>query len=439
DNAPVIKEIQALRHERATMLDYPHYSDYAMEGMMPEDVKTVHRFLEKVGEGALDKFSDTMGKISAYAKSQDGPEKLEPWDVAYWGGKYKEEAFGFDAQKFSEYLPLEQSIDGFFNTAERIFGITFEERDDLPLYHPDVRTFEVKNTQTGESHGFLYADMYAREGKTGGAWMSSLQSPEEGKPNIVTLNMNLMKPSEGQTAQLSLRDLETLFHEGGHAIHGLLGTDTRHPSLVGTASSSDYVEFFSTVLENWPNQEACLKTFARHHKTGEAIPDELIQSWKDSSEFLSEAPALKLVQNSLRDLLFHSSDPKEYTTSKAIEDKADFDHPLADHICAYPLQRWGHLFSSPQSGYASGYFGYLWSESLAKIGFKPFEKNGIYDPETCENLASIYRKGGSWDQTKAYEAFHGGKVTPEEMADAVLESIGASKRLTRNNAQTQSR
>jgi peptidyl-dipeptidase Dcp len=427
DNEPVIKEMLGLRQERAKMLGYPDYASYALSSTMAGSVDRANAFMDAVTDKALPKFEETVRLVQAFATSNGGPRKLEAWDLPYWAAQYKEKNYGFDAAKYSEYLPLDNVIDGFFKTAERVFDVQFKENSTYPKYHPDVRTYDVTSNKTGEHLGIIYADFFARDHKQGGAWMSELQAKSEGHPNIVTLNMNLLKPEAGKTTLLSIDDMNTLFHEGGHAMHGLLGTDTRHPSLRGVNGSSDYIEFFSTVMESWMVEKDALDTYARHYKTGEKLPDELFDAMKRSDTFLAESKALKVAQNARRDFAFHTADPATYTTSKTLEDAADFKHPLSAHIRSYPLNRWSHLFSDGLSDYASCYYGYLWSEGLASLGFKPFQKNGTYDRQSSDRLARIYSYGVSRDMDHAFGEYHGGKFTTDDMAEALLQKLGADK------------
>jgi peptidyl-dipeptidase Dcp len=428
DNEPITKEMLGLRQERAKMLGYPDYASYALSRTMAGSVERANEFMDAVTAKALPKFEETVRLVQAFAASNGGPRKLEAWDLSYWAAQYKEKNYGFDAAKYSEYLPLDNVIDGFFKTAERVFEVKFKENTTYPKYHDDVRTYDVTSSKTGEHLGIIYADFFARgDSKQGGAWMSELQSKSDSRPNIVTLNMNLLKPEAGKPTLVSIDDMNTLFHEGGHAMHGLLGTNTRHPSLRGVNGSSDYIEFFSTVMESWMVEKDALDTYARHYQTGEKLPDELFEAMKQSNTFLAERGALKIVQNARRDFAFHTADPAQYTTSKALEDAADFKHPLSAHIRSYPLNRWSHLFSEGLSSYAAGYYGYLWSDGLASLGFKPFNQKGTYDSESSHRLSKLYSYGVSRDMNKAFEELHGGAFTTDDMAQAYLQKIGADK------------
>jgi len=428
DNEPITKDIQKLRHERATMLGYSDYAAYALARTMAGSVPRVNAFMDAVTEKALPKFEESVRTIQAFAANNGGPRTLKPWDLSHWANRYRQKMFDFDANKFSEYLPLDNVTNGFFKTAERIFDVTFHENKTYPRYHDDVRTYDVTDNKTGAPVGIVYADFFARDdSKRGAAWMSQMQQKLPGHPNIVTLNMNLLKPAVDKPTLLSLDEMSTLFHEGGHALHGLLGTNTTHPSLQGPAGAADYAEFFSTVMENWPNQKECLDSFARHFKTGEVLPDDLFEKMERSQNFFAERDVLKVIQNSRRDFAFHTMDPANYTTSKALEQSADFQHPFADHIRSYPLNRWQHPFSSALSDYAAGYYGYDWSKGLAALGYEPFDKKGAFDPDSCQRLAKLFSYGVSREGNHAFEECHGDSLTTDAMANALLKSIGADR------------
>ena len=437
DNEPVIKEMQALRYERARLIDadrYPNYAEYALSRTMAGSLDNANAFMDAVAEKALPKFEDTVRKVQAWAAENGGPRTLEPYDLAYWANQYRKQNLDFDSAKFSEYLPLDKVTEGFFKTAEKIFGVTFTENTSYSKYNDDVRTYDVKDSG-GNLIGVLHADFFSRSDKEGGAWVAHLQQQMPGHPNLVSMNMNLARPEPGESVYLTPRELETFFHEGGHALHALLGTHVKHPSMQGLNNgSSDYFELFSTILENWATKKEVLDSFAENKK-GEKLPDELFEAMERSSSFLSERDALKVLQNARRDFAFHSTDPKEYTTSQALEQSADFDHPYSAHIRSYPLDRWSHLFTEGLSSYASGYYGYQWSQGLADAAYKPFKDAGDpFDPELCEKLKRLYSYGVSRDPNEAVAEYLGEKLTPQKMAQAELEALGAdgSTRVTQS-------
>jgi len=445
-NELVVKEIQSLRYERARLhkqdgeIKYPDYAAYALSRTMTGSVSTAKKLMEAVTAEALPQFEKNVKNIQDFASARRGPPKLEPWDISYWMNRYKQDKFKFDSREFSEYLPLSNVTNGFFETAGKLFNVNFteEKTGKYPIYHEGVKTYEVTNKATGKLLGIIYADFFARANKDGGAWASQLQrqSPEHKQPSIVTLNLNLINPGDGKDPLLSQVEMETVFHEGGHAMHGLLGTNTVHPSLQGPFASSDYNEFFSTVLENWTKQEDVLNSFAHHHsdpgKTDpeKKMPKKLFQAMKNASTFCSELWALRAIKGGQIDLDFHSDKP--YTTSEALEKSADFKSDVANLIPSHKLNRFSHIFSPDCAiEYAAKYNSYLVARALSELGYKPFEKNP-FDPDASQRLTELYRPGASsYDKMAAFSEYLGKKRTPEEMAEAMaeamLQSIGIDK------------
>jgi len=419
DNAPLVKEILALRHQRAQLLGYPDYAAYALEPTMAGNLARAQDLMDKVAKAALPKFERTVREVCEYAGRHGGPHTLEPYDLPYWSSLCREEKYGYDARKLSEYLPLENVIKGFFETASRTFGVTFSENRSYPRLDSSVQTYDVHDSRTHSFIGILYADIYARAEKTDGAWMDNLQAKSTDRPRIVSLNMNLPRPAPGKPAFLSIEEAETLFHEGGHTMHGLLGTKTRYACLQGTSGSSDYTEIHSNLMENWVHDPQGLKSFARN-PAGEPVPDKLLAAFIESGTFAAERQKLLIIQNARRDFLAHSQEPAPNQSASDIEKAADFDHPLAEHIRSYPLTRFSHLFSDPLSGYAAGYYGYLWSEAHALTAFKTLNEEGLSSPQIAPRMAAFYGAGSSQEYNRCYEALNGGPSTPQ----ALLESIG---------------
>lgn len=413
DNRDILKQMLALRHERSVLLGYPHYAAYALKRTMAGSVERAEGLLKKLGEELLPKLEKNLDKLTAFAKQNGGPDKLEPYDAVYWANRYKADKFGYDSAKLAEYLPIEKVVEGYFATAQKLFGVTFKPNATYPVYHPDVVAYDL--FRGNELIGIVYADHYAREGKESGAWMSGVKPARPGQVPIVTLNMNQLKPTPGNPCLLSPEQAETYFHEGGHALHGLLGINTKYVGLQGTGPSSDYLEFHSMVLEYWANEGESLSTFARHHQTGDAVPQKLLEAKKNVSGFFMEAMVLRIVQNAMRDLMAHKTPPEAYPGDKALEDKADFPNPSARALRAYPLARFTHLFSDALSGYAAGYYGYVWSQVLAANGFEKFRARGLFDAATASNMAKLYSYGASRETNKAFEEFNEGPIRPEAL------------------------
>ncbi len=429
DNNPVIKKIIELRDERVKLIDpvkYPNYASYALAKTMAGSVKAAQDLLTEVEENLLPKFEEDMRMLESFSSAHGGPATLEPWDVPYWETKWRTENAQFDAGKFSEYLELNNVLDGFFHHAEKLFSLEFRKNDTYPRIDPDVQTFDVYDSKTKAFVGVLVADFYARgDTKKGGAWMSQIQTKLKAagidRPNVVSINANYVKPSPGKSTLLSVDQLETLFHEGGHALNGLLGTKSKYPALHGTGISSDWVEIHSMMQENWALQPAVLKTFARHYQTGAPVPDDMIGAMENSRHAFGARESLKIVANSLRDFAFHTIDPKSYKGVKAVEDSVAFDSPYALHMRPYPATRFTHLFDSPQSQYAAGYYGYLAAEVRKFDGFSLFEERGdVYDPAASAALKELYAQGCAREPNGAYAKFRGRPAT----IDAFLRDKG---------------
>lgn len=421
DNEPLVQDITRLRHEYARILGYDHYADMALSRTMAGSWPRVQGFLQDVSDKLLHHFEKEVKIIQEYADKNGGPARLEPWDLPYWSARYKSENLSFDSAKFSEYLDLDRAMDGFFAHAGRLFDIDFQQIS-YPVYHPDVRTYEVRDKADGALRGVLYVDLYARSGtKEGGAWMDHIHPAGGNRVNTVTFNLNHAKPEPGKSCLISVDEAETLFHEGGHALHGLLGTKTKYKSLQGPGISSDFLEIHSMTMENWVTQRACLDTFAIHHQTGTLVPEDLFSALKKSSSWMAAQQALKIVQNALWDFAVHTGDTGK-TPLADIQARSMMGSTLADHVRPYPLPRFSHLFSSPTDGYAAGYYGYLWSMIHKSDAFVPFRADP-YDQQAASRLKAFYERGSSGDPNCLYEDYRGGPAT----FDAFMTAMGADE------------
>lgn len=423
DNRPVIAEMLQLRDDYAKLLGYGHYAGFARSRAMKDDLAATRQFLADVAAKALPKFEADMKSLESFSASSGGPAKLEPWDVSYWAMKQRDAVYRFDANGFAKYLELENVLTGMFAEATHLFNIEFKETKAYSTLHPDIRTFDVVDKASGAQVGILHVDMYARPGaKSGGAWMNQVQDKAEGRPNTVILNMNISKPPAGKPALIGLSQYITLYHEMGHSLHGLLGTNVKYKSLQGTAAPMDYVEFHSMVNERRAVLKKNLKEHAKRVDTGQPAPDALIDALIGSKSHFEAREILKLVQNSLRDLEFHSIDPKNYKGDAALEKSVELDSPYAEHIRPYPLARFTHLFDSPHSGYAAGYVNYLIAQEHAADGFEPFEK-APYDAGWAKKLGDLYRRGGGGEPAQLYRDYRGRDATP----DAMLRDAGITE------------
>lgn len=416
DNAPLIAEILQLRHERALLLGYPHYAAYVLARTMAGSLERAEKLLDDVATALLPRLERNLEAISLFAARHGATLPLAPCDSPYWASRTRAQLYGMDAEALRAYFPLEAIRQGFFECAGKLFGIRFAPSSAYPLYHPDVQTYDVRNLADDSLAGVLYMDMFARPHKQGGAWMQTLQEQAEGRPVLVTFNMNLLKPEDAATPLLlSLDEAETFFHEGGHALHGLLGTAVRHASLQGPAASPDFIEFHSMIMENWVREAPSLQAFARHYLTGEALPPALLEAKQKSTNFYAEKELLKIVQNSRRDFYFHTVAPADYQGPGQAHAAADLAQPCMAHVRAYSLTRFGHLFS----GYAASYYGYLWASVLQASGFAHFRRHGLFHPATAARLNALYRSGSGRNSNLLFEDFNHGPAHVRDLLQSL--------------------
>ena len=334
--------------------------------------------------------------------------KLEPWDWWYYAEKVRKEKYAIDEEMLRPYFKLENCIEGAFYVANKLYGIKFEERKDIPKYHPDVKVFEVKEAD-GSHIGIFYVDYFPRESKRSGAWMTSFrkQSMLDGKmvhPVIVNVG-NFTKPSSDKPALLSIEEVETLFHEFGHALHGLL-SKCKYPTLSGTAVPRDFVELPSQIMENWALEPEVLKVYAKHYQTGEAIPSELIEKLKNSRKFNQGFATVEYLAASFLDMDYHIlEDAKELDPIKFEEESMKRIGMIPEIVVRYRSTNFQHIFSG---GYSAGYYSYIWSEVLDADAFEAFKEKGIFDTQTALSFRkNILEKGGSEDPMILYKKFRG--------------------------------
>ncbi|HTK84035.1 MAG TPA: M3 family metallopeptidase [Patescibacteria group bacterium] len=423
DNAPVLKDIQRLRHERAALLGYGNYAEFARARNMYTNLADIQTLLEDTAAQALVKFEEDMRKLEDFSAAHGGPAKLEPSDVPYWAAQQQKELYDFDSGAFSKYLELENVMNGFFQHCNREFGLTFQPANNYPVPHSDIRSYDVFD-KTGKFVSVLMVDLHPRAGsKEPGAWAEHAQLPADGKPGILVLNMNILKAASGPTVMSSADDVDTIYHEGGHDLHGMLGTNTKYRSLIGFQGPADLAEFFSNVNENWSRRRENIAEYARDWKTGAPVPDALLDARDAAAKHFKSRGILLMAQNAIWDLAFHTTDPKDYTSDRDLEEKFRLDSPYARHIRPYDLTRFYHLFSEEPSDYAAGYCNYLLSEILAAHGFELFKEKGAYDPDSCAKIFNFYAGGSGGDYFKRYIDFRGEAATP----DALLQNAGIKK------------
>jgi len=422
DNNATIVEILALREESARLLGYPTYAAYRLEDSMARTPQAVRDLLERVWRPALAHTLADRDALQELVAEEGGNFALAPWDWRYYAEKLRQRRADFDDAAIKPYLALDNMIAAAFDCATRLFGITFSERKDIPVWHPDVRVWEVKDA-AGKHKALFYGDYFARPSKRSGAWMTSLRDQQtldgEVTPLIVNV-MNFSKGAEGQPALLSPDDARTLFHEFGHALHGMLSNVT-YPSLSGTSVFTDFVELPSQLYEHWQEQPQVLRQFARHYQTGEPLPDDLLQRFLAARKFGQGFATVEFVSSALLDLEFHSQPAEASRDVRAFEQREleKIGMP-AEIVLRHRPTQFGHIFSGDH--YASGYYSYMWSEVMDADAFGAFEEAGdIFDPTVAKRLHDdIYSSGGSREPDEAYIAFRGRKPEP----DALLRGRG---------------
>lgn len=408
DNKKIISQIIALRAEKAKLLGYKTHAHLILEENMAKTPEKVYELLNKIWESALKVAKREAKELQEMIEKEGGKFKLEPWDWWYYAEKVRKEKYQLDEEMLRPYFKLENCIEGVFYVANKLYGIKFEERKDIPKYHPDVKVFEVKESD-GSHIGIFYVDYFPRASKRSGAWMTSFrkQSMLDGKmvnPIIVNVG-NFTKPTSEKPALLSIEEVETMFHEFGHALHGLLSKCT-YPSLSGTAVPRDFVELPSQIMENWALEPEVLKVYAKHYQTGEVIPSELVEKIKNSRKFNQGFATVEYLAASFLDMDYHTlEDVKEIDPIKFEEESMKRIGMIPEIVVRYRSTNFQHIFSG---GYSAGYYSYIWSEVLDADAFEAFKEKGIFDPQTALSFRkNILEKGGSEDPMTLYKRFRG--------------------------------
>jgi peptidyl-dipeptidase Dcp len=417
DNKAVIGEILALREESAKLLGFPTFAAYRLEDSMAKTPEAVRGLLERVWKPARARALADRDELQALIAEEGGNFALAPWDWRYYAEKVRQRKADFDDDAIKPFLSLERMIEAAFDCATRLFGITFIERKDIPVWHPDVRVWEVSD-RNGAHKALFYGDYFARPSKRSGAWMTSLRDQQKLDGAIAPLVINVCnfaKGAEGEPALLSPDDARTLFHEFGHGLHGMLSNVT-YPSLSGTSVFTDFVELPSQLYEHWQERPEVLQRFARHYQTGEPLPQDLLRRFLAARKFNQGFATVEFVSSALLDLEFHTQPAAASRDVDAFEkaELARIGMPEEIALRHRPTQ-FGHIFSGDH--YASGYYSYMWSEVMDADAFGAFEEAGdIFDPATARRLHDdIYSSGGSVDPEAAYVAFRGREPEPDAL------------------------
>ncbi len=421
DNQEIVLKLVKLRHERARLLGYESHAQFVLQERMAESPEKVMKFLEDLKTRALPAAKKDMEELQKFAETQDGLQEMRSWDHAYYAEKLKKQKFSIDDELLKPYFRLESTLDGVFEVSKRLYGLDFSLNEEIPVYHPDVQAYEVKD-EMGEHLAVFYVDLFPRPGKRSGAWMTLFreQSKTEGRdrrPHI-SIVCNFTRPTAELPSLLTFREVQTLFHEFGHALHGMLAQG-KYSSLSGTNVYWDFVELPSQIMENWTYEKEALDIFARHFETQESIPLHLIQKIKESSNFMEGYQTIRQISFGLLDMAWHSGDPT------AIENVIEFEVNTMVSTQLYPRMEgtcmstgFSHIFNG---GYSSGYYSYKWAEVLDADAFELFLEKGIFHAETAHSFRdNILSKGGSEHPMVLYKRFRG----QEPQVEALLKRSG---------------
>ena len=424
DNTGLIREIVSLRIRMAQLLGYRTYADYALERRMAGSPSAVLSFLDRLMGPSLPAARSEVADILSFARENGfAEEELQPWDFPYWSEQYRRHHYDLDTRQLKPYFQLESCVDAVFSLAGKLYGLTFRQRNDIPVYHPEVRTFEVRD-EDGSHLGVLYMDFFPRKGKRGGAWMTEFRGQyREGDKDVrplVSIVTNFTKPAGDSPSLLTHDELTTLLHEFGHALHGLLSRG-RYPSLSGTHVARDFVELPSQLMENWAFEPEFLQGFARHYLTGETLPASLVERLVRARNYLAAYGQVRQLQFGLVDMAWHTLESLPDETAVDFENRVLCPYrtlPVVEGTAQCPT--FGHIFSG---GYSAGYYSYKWAEVLEADAFEAFREHGIFDRVTAASFRkNILERGSSEDEMDLYVSFRGHAPEPE----ALLRKLGIS-------------
>jgi peptidyl-dipeptidase Dcp len=425
DNKDIVKSIVNLRLEKAQLLGFESHAQYVLEERMAKTPDKVNEFLQELLDRSYSFAKEEVDEVAQYAKNHDLKDQLQRWDFSYYSEKVKAEKFSFTEEMTKPYFQLEKVEQGIFDLATSLYGISFKENKDIPVYNPEVKAYEVYD-ENNKFLSILYLDFFPRKGKQGGAWMTNYR--EQYKNNdkdvrpFVSLVCNFSRPTEDTPSLLTYNEVRTFLHEFGHGLHGML-SETTYKSQSGTNVYRDFVELPSQILENWGTEKEWLKKVGQHYKTNQTIPDELVDKIMASANFQSGYQSVRQLSFGINDMAWHS------ITLPFDSDVVAFEHHAMEQTELFPEVK-GTCFSSAFShifagGYAAGYYGYKWAEVLDADAFSVFKNKGIFDKETAASFRdNILRKGGTKHPMDLYIAFRGQEPT----IDALLEREGLVKK-----------
>lgn len=412
DNKNLIKEIVNLRQQKAQLLGYENFANYVLEERMAQSPSKVQDFLNELLEKATPYAKNEIEELKTLAKT-DGIEEMQSWDHTFYAEKLRKQKFDLNDEELKPYFQLEKVQEAVFGLAGKLFDLEFKETNEIPKYHSDVKTYEI--FENGKFKALLYADYHPRKGKRAGAWMTSYKNQfkkdgENQRPHISVV-CNFSKPTKEAPSLLTFQEVTTLFHEFGHALHGVLA-DTQYPNLSGTSVKWDFVELPSQFLENYCYEPEFLKSFAKHYETGEILPDEKIQKISESKNFMEGYQTLRQLGFGLLDMAYHTKSDKvaDVKTFETEETKATNLYPSNPETAVSPS--FSHIF---QGGYSAGYYSYKWAEVLDADAFQYFKENGIFNPETAAKFKVLLSSGGTKDPMELYRNFRGSEPKVESL------------------------
>ncbi|MCB1050720.1 MAG: M3 family metallopeptidase [Acidobacteria bacterium] len=406
DNKKLLSELADLRAERANLMGFKTHADFILADNMAETPQRVFGLLDQVWKPALEVAKKERAALQEMMKKDGIEGDLQGWDWRYYTEKLRKEKYDLDEEAMRPYFEVNNVRDGVFMVAKNLYGITFHQRKDLPTWHPDQQVFEVKD-KDGSHLGIVYLDFFARESKRGGAWMNDLraQSKLDGVVHpIVTTNFNFPAPTATSPSLLSFTEAQTLFHEFGHALHGLLSNVT-YASLSGTNTPRDYVEFPSQVMENWMSEPEVLKMYAKHYKTGQPIPEDLVKKIEATSKFDQGFATVEYMAAAYLDMYWHTLEKPSHLDARAFEKECmDKIGLIPEIIPRYRSGYFAHIFSG---GYSAGYYSYLWSEVLDADAYQAFKETSVFDQKTADKYRTLLSRGGSRPGMDLYREFRG--------------------------------
>lgn len=422
DNQEIVLKTVQLKNERAQLLGYKTHAEFVLAERMAKDPQTVQSFLDRLLRASKTAAQKDLEEVKKFAQELDGLSDIQPWDFTYYSEKLKEKKYAFNEEDLRPYFKLENVVEGVFAHAQKLYGLTFKENPSLPVYHPEVKVYEIYEQKTQKYMGLFYTDFFPRETKKGGAWMTQFRGQglmgNQIKRPHVSIVCNFTKPTPTKPSLLTYDEVRTLFHEFGHALHGML-SDVTYPSLSGPNVYWDFVELPSQIMENWTGEKEGLELFAKHFETGAAMPMELIEKLKASQKYLAGWFSLRQVQFARLDMKWYSTNPSEISSVDQFEELATAETRLFPKIPGTNSSvAFSHIFAG---GYSAGYYSYKWAEVLDADAFEFFKEKGLFDQKVAQAFKeNILSRGGTEHPMELYKKFRG----REPDADALLRRDG---------------